>query len=414
MVAAILLRAGRVCEAQGYASLFMNAQNDRSVGAFASEVRSDRHWLDWSVVALILAIKALVLIFGGLAYTVWQNKVPAGLYGWLEIWNRWDGPHYIDIARDGYVTQGDERNWIVFYPLYPWAIRLLTLVMRDYLLSAFAVSALASVVAGLLLMRLTELDFDRAVSRSAVWFMFIFPTSYFFHIGYTESLFLALALASFLAARRRKWWLAGVTGALACLTRVNGLLLIPALACEALIQYRTDRLRGLRGLRGLRWEWLWIAFIGVGFALYLFINYHVYGDPLTFLQFQRERFFKTPEWPWVGIVRVWTWKWENARMLHINGTQEFFFILLGLACTIWSLIALRGSYAVWMALNWVLFTSTSFVHSVPRYTLILFPIFILFARFTAARPIWFGIVTFWSLTFMSLFINLLVQGEWAF
>jgi hypothetical protein len=189
---------------------------------------------------------------------------------------------------------------------------------------------------------------------------------------------------------------------------VNGLLLIPALACEALLQYRAD------GRRGLRPEWLWIASIGVGFVLYLFINYNVYGDPLAFLQVQRERFFKTPAWPWVGIVKVWTWKWGDARQLQINGTQEFFFILLGLACTIWCWRALRASYAVWMTLNWLLFTSTSFVHSVPRYTLTMFPIFILFARFTAARPVWFGIITVWSLTFMALFITLLVQGEWAF
>jgi hypothetical protein len=58
--------------------------------------------------------------------------------------------------------------------------------------------------------------------------------------------------------------------------------------------------------------------------------------------------------------------------------------------------------------------STSFVISVPRYTLAMFPIFILFARFTATRLVWSGIITFWSLTFMTFFITLFVQGEWAF
>jgi len=374
----------------------------------AAESRIDRWGIDWSVVALILAIKALVLILGGLTYTVWQNKPPAGLHGWLGIWNHWDGPHYLDIARDGYVTQGDQQNWIVFYPLYPWAVRLFALVLRDHLLSAFTVSGLASVVAGVLLRKLTDLDFGATISRTAVWFMFIFPTSYFLHIGYTESLFLAFALGSFLAARRRQWWLAGVTGALACLTRVNGLLLIPALGCEALVQYRTEAPRVLRA------QWLWIAFIGVGFALYLVLNYYVFGDPLAFVQILHDRFFKTPKWPWVGIVKVWNWKWEDARKLHVNGTQEFFFILLSLACTVWCWRALRASYAVWMALNWLLFTSTSFVISVPRYTLAMFPIFILFARFTAARLVWSGIITFWSITFMAFFITLFVQGEWAF
>ena len=242
-----------------------------------------------------------MLIVGGVAYTVWQNKQPVGLHGWLEIWNRWDGAHYLDIARDGYVTQGDQQNWTVFYPLYPWAVRLFTLILRDHLLSAFAVSGLASVVAGVLLRKLTDLDFGATVSRTAVWFMFIFPTSYFLHIGYTESLFLAFALGSFLAARRGKWWLAGVTGAFECLTRVNGLLLIPALGCEALCN--TALKRGV-----LRAEWLWIAFIGVGFMLYLFLNFHVFGHPFAFVQILRDRFFKTPKWPWVGIFKVWTWK----------------------------------------------------------------------------------------------------------
>ena len=384
------------------------SQNGKVDSDIATGVKTRLPSLDRSVVALIVAIKALVLVFGVVTYIVWQNKAPSGFFGWLEIWNHWDGPHYLDIARDGYVTQGDQRNWIVFYPLYPWAIRLFALIFRDYLLSAFVVSTVASVVAGVLLSQLTELDFGRVVARVAVWFMFVFPTSYFFHIGYSESLFLALALSSFLAARKHEWWLAGVTGALASLTRINGLLLMPALACEAWIQYRIE------GRRRLRAEWLWIALIAVGFALYLLINYNVYGNPLAFLQFQRERFFKVPAWPWVGIIKVWTWKWPDSRSSHINGTQEFFFIVLGLLCTIWCWRVLRVTYTVWMALNWLLFTSTSFVHSVPRYMLAMFPIFILFARFTRRRPVWFGIITVWSLMFMSAFITLLVQGEWAF
>jgi Gpi18-like mannosyltransferase len=144
-----------------------------------------------------------------------------------------------------------------FFPLFPWLVRSFALLFRDYLLSAFVVSTLSSIAVVLLLRRLAELDVDRAVARNAVWFVLIFPTSYFLHIGYTGSTFLAFALGSFLAARRGKWWLAGLTGALASLTRLNGLLLVPALACEAFLQYRA-------GERRRRKEWLWIAFVGVG------------------------------------------------------------------------------------------------------------------------------------------------------
>jgi predicted nucleic acid-binding Zn ribbon protein len=361
-----------------------------------------------ATVAWILAIKLIVLAFGVIAYTVFANKPPVGLYGRLAIWNQWDAPHYLDIARDGYVTEGDQRNWIVFYPLFPWTVRLLAIVFRDYLISAFVVSSVASIGAGILLRRLTELDFGSATAQIAVWFMFIFPTSYFFHIGYTESLFLMLALGSFLAARRRRWWLAGVIGALASLTRVNGMILIPALACEAFMEYRATE------KRRFRLAWLWIAFVGIGFAIYLLVNYKVYGHPFDFLTVLPDRFFKKPAWPWIGIIKVWTWLWVDARRALMNGPIEFFFIMFSLGCTIWCWKTLRLSYAVWMTLNWFLFTSTSMVNSIPRYNLILFPIYILLARFTPAHPLWFGIVTTSSVLLMALFIALFVQGEWAY
>ena len=384
---------------------FLKKRNaERATEEERAEQRADR-----SVVALLLAIKLLVLLFGGIAYEILQNKTLGGLYGWLAVWNQWDSQHYQDVAHYGYVTEGDQRPWIVFFPLFPWLVRWFAILFRDYLLSAFVVSTLSSIALVLVLRRLAELDVDRAVAINAVWFMLIFPTSYFLHIGYTESTFLAFALGSFLAARRGKWWLAGLMGAFASLTRLNGLLLVPALACEAFLQYRATA-----GQRKLRREWLWIALVGVGSAVYLLINYKVHGDPFAFLTFQRERFFKMPAWPWVGIIKVWTWQWGDPRRGIMNGPIELFFILLGLACTVWCWKKLRVSYAVWMGLNWLLFTSTSMVNSVPRYTLILFPIFVLFAAFTAARPVWSRVIAVVSLVFMTLFIGMFVQGAWAY
>src|SRR5260370_6171956 len=119
---------------------------------------------DRSVVALLLAIKLLLLPFGGIAYTVLQNKTLGGLYGWLSVWNQWDSQHYQDVAQYGYVTAGDQGPWIVFFPLFPWLVRLFAILFRDYLLSAFVVSTLSSIAVVLLLRRLAQLDVDRAVA----------------------------------------------------------------------------------------------------------------------------------------------------------------------------------------------------------------------------------------------------------
>lgn len=384
------------------------ATNEAAHGHAGGRARFGWRDIDWETVALVLAIKLLVMVYAGVAYAVVENKTTGGLYGWLSIWNRWDAPHYLDIARDGYVTEGEARKWIVFYPLYPLATRLLSYVFQDYLLSALVVSALASIAAALILQRLTEFDFERDVARLAVWFMFIFPTSYFFHTSYTESLFMAAALGAFLASRGRRWWLAGLLAALACLTRVNGLMLVPALATEAYLQYRED------GARRLRAEWLWIALAGVGFSLYLATNYAVHGDPLAFQKITQTAWHKQLAPPWVGITSAWDAGWRAPAEAHMVGTEEFFFIILGLACTVWCWLSLRKSYAVWMTFNWLLWTSTSFILSTPRYTLILFPIYILFARLAARRPVWGGVITAWSLLFLALFVSLFVRGHWAF
>ncbi|HVF56237.1 MAG TPA: hypothetical protein VM934_08800, partial [Pyrinomonadaceae bacterium] len=228
------------------------------------------------------------------------------------------------------------------------------------------------------------------------------------HIGYTESLFLALALGSFVAARERRWWLAGLLGAFTSLSRVNGLLLVPALIAEAFLQYRSEG-------RKLRPGWLWIALVGAGFICYLLINVHVFGRPFAFLEVQSVYWSKSLTSPWVGIGgMVHSMQTRTPSEAQMVGWQELFFTMLGLGCTVWCGFKLRLSYTVWMATNWLLWTSTKFVLSVPRYTLIMFPIYILFARTAARRPLWGGAIAVWSLLFLALFASVFVQGKWAF
>lgn len=366
-------------------------------------------WFDARVVGLVLAVKALLLLYGAQAFVVWKNEWVGSFYNWLAIWNRWDAPHYLDIARLGYVSQGVEARWVVFFPLYPWLVRAATVVLRDELLAAFFVSGVASVAAGLLLYRLARADDEpEEVARGAVFYLLIFPTAYFLHIGYNESLFLALVLGAFLAARGRCWWAAGLLGGLAALTRINGVVLLPALAFEAWEEYRNAGRRA-------RAEWLWLLLVGGGFGVYLLINWMVLGDPRAFLKMQGEHWFKSPTWPWVGIQGSWNSIWglapSDALMV---GWQEFFFILLGLGLTVWAWLRLRASYAVWMTCNCLIWTSTKFALSVPRYTLALFPAFILLARLRASRPAWGAAVAVWSLLMLALFAARFAQGYWAF
>jgi hypothetical protein len=372
----------------------------------AATEESIRSRVDRKVIALVIAVKALIFIFAAQSYQVISDTRLNGFRGWLETLARWDTLHFLNIAQNGYRAEGPDRILLAFFPLYPWTTRALAPITGNYLISGLLVSSVASIASALLLLRLVRLDWSTAIARRAVWFLLIFPTSYFLHLAYTESLFIALTLGCILAARNKLWGVAGLIGALACLTRITGIILPAVLLAEAVEQYRLER----RFNRG----WLWIAVVPAGLIGYLILNAHVTGDPFAFLAIQKEHWYKSLAPPWSGIRgSIDSIGWRPAREAQIVGVQELFFILLGLVGTIYSWAKLRVSYSLWMTGNWLLFTSTSFVYSVPRYTLTLFPIYIMFAQ-AAKKPLVNSAITVWSLVYLALFSTLFVCGYWAF
>ena len=357
-----------------------------------------------------------------------------GARQWFQIWDQWDFGYYQKIAEFGY--SGDDGS-IAFYPLFPWLMGLGTYISKSYLAAGLIISAIASIVAAILLRRLVQLDYPGSVAMRSVWFFLIFPTAYFLHVGYSESLFLALALACILAARIQRWWLAGVLGAFCWMTRGVGAVLVPTLAVEAAQQYWVRRPSGSHGAvspcqnpeggnastqRGdynktLRsawnWQWLWIAAVPVGFAIYLFINWHVAGHPFAFLQTRKISFEQSFAFPSVGIRQALWALYPTPREAEMVCVQELSFAALAFICTIISWIKLRPIYAMWMTASLVLFLSVNFLQSIPRYTLTMFPIFILFALLGKNR-FWAGVLTVWSLLLFALFAVLFAHGEWAF
>lgn len=375
----------------------------KRLSALALQVRQR---LDWSLIWTILATKALVLLFGVQIYKALLIKPMDKWYGWFEIWNRWDSIRYVRIAQFGYSGAGSDRNDIFGFPLFPWLVRLFAFIFQDYLISGFIVAGFASIAAGLLFYKLIKLDFSDSIARNAVWFMLIFPTAYFLHINYNESLFIALALGCLIAARKENWLLAGIFGAFLCLTRVNGLVIIPTLLTEAFLQYRASG--------KFQRQWLWLAIVPIGFAVYLLLNYSAEGDAFAFVAVGRETFYKSFAMPWTGIRNVYRVIWSRQlEQSQMGGVYELAFIALGAVGTIACGFLLRPTYTVWMAFDWLLVTSVGFVISVPRFTLSMFPLFILFAKL-AERRSWFNAITVWSLLLMALFISKFVQGQWAF
>ena len=359
---------------------------------------------DWIVVGWVFATKVLLFCLSAQSFQILEDQCLAGAFGWLNIWNRWDADQYLRLAEFGYSASSVWKAWL--YPFYPWCVRAAAWIIGNYLISALLVSTVALLVGAVLLRRLVQIDFAPQIALWSVWFFLIFPTAYFLHAPYTESLFFALTIASLLAARRGHWWLAGACGALCWMTRANGVIILPCLAVEAVQQFRTTR--------RWNWNWLWSAIVPAGFGVYLLLNWKVTGDPFAFLHLRKELFFMSASWPWVGIGEtIANISEPNATQAAMVGTQELCFTALSLVCAIAAWIRLRPMYAMWITGNWLLIASVTFIEGMPRYALMMFPIFVLFALLARNR-VWNAVITLWSLLFLALFTSFFVRGLWAF
>ena len=104
--------------------------------------------------------------------------------------------------------------------------------------------------------RLAEHLLGEAGARRAVLYLAVFPTSLYLGAVYSESLFLALALATFVLAERGRLGLAGVAVGLALLTRAQGAraapraraVRAPGRRAAALRLVASSRRRDLRGV----------------------------------------------------------------------------------------------------------------------------------------------------------------------
>jgi hypothetical protein len=196
-------------------------------------------WVDAVVPTLL--IHAVLLVFAIAAVIVFYPNDLQGTDG-LRMWNHWDGPHFLELAARGYWSADPAR--IVLFPLYPLLIAIVSWVVSP-LVGAMALALAFSLLAAGGLYLLVQLDTDRETARLSVIAMNLFPTAFVFIAPYSESLFLALVVWSFLFARRGNWAGAGLAGALAGATRLQGAFLIPALAVEYLVQKRVLQTRRL-------------------------------------------------------------------------------------------------------------------------------------------------------------------------
>jgi hypothetical protein len=200
----------------------------------------------WSRLVLWLLAAGTVLLFESElnpARGRWDRPRLHELGAAIDVWARWDSDWYLRIAETGYDWPSSTP---AFFPLYPILVGGLGRVFGGhFLLAGLVVSLAACAAAFVLLHRLVAVRLGAADARRSVLYLALFPTSLFLGAVYGESLFLALAVATFLLAERGRIGWASITTGLALLARAQGIALVPALALFAWRSHRRVRDLGL-------------------------------------------------------------------------------------------------------------------------------------------------------------------------
>jgi hypothetical protein len=328
---------------------------------------------------------------------------------------RWDSVWYLAIADGGY---GHEITRTAFYPLYPLVVKGLGTVIRSDLIAGVIISTAAFAVGLMLLHRLVTLEIGERFATPTVLLLAFCPMAYFFSAVYTEGLFLALSVGGMYHARQGRWALAGILGGLAAAARNSGVVLIVPLLLLYLYGPREDRaappdrsarlVSGLRPRYPIRLDVAWLALVPAGLGAYLGWLALKYGNGLAPFHVQQVwfRHFAGPfGGVWDGLVAAWDGLRQllhgppppvyfskaggNPLVVAGQNLMLFGFLVLGVITCIGALrrlpIAYGGYALVALAATLSYPVTPQPLASLPRYEVVLFPLFMWAAMWLEER-----------------------------
>lgn len=351
----------------------------------ATAVMSIRRHPALRIALLALAfrvVSAVIAFLANVAFPLDQAE-PFTMFGstspFWDPFTRFDSGWFYGIARNGYRYVEEGRSNFAYFPVYPLLMRHVGRLFgpgaSNVYLGGIVVSWTSFVLAMVVLYYLARLDLPARRAEHAVLLTAIFPFAFFFGVVYTESVFLLCVVSSFYAFRTRRWLLGGLAGAVATATRVNGILMLPALVWIVWRAAPDDRRERLTAVAGLM-----LVASGVGaYSLYVYSlsgnpfewaasiqrwGYYPGGSPLT-APFRLMRALLLHPYAFLAGERLALYDTLNGlTALAFAGSVPFLWRRFGAA------------YGMFMSANLWLPLSTGQYEGLGRYCSVLFPCFI--------------------------------------
>lgn len=322
----------------------------------------------------------------------------------LTVLAQFDGVHYLTIVLKGYKGTGLVQ---AFFPGYPLAVWLTSI---NGWINPIIVGSLISVTcfftALWFLIKLVRMDESSQTAKKTVLLLMLFPTSFYFILVYSESLFLMLIILSFYCLRQKRWFAAGLFGAVAAFTRLAGIFIVPAM----LVEWYLDKNRN--------WIKLAASFFPIlGLLSYMGFLQVVFGNPIMFYSVQTGFGASRETSRLILLPQVF---WRYGKMLlspQVNWharytvTHELVSGVIGITLSITAFFKTRLSYAVFACLSFILPTLTGTFSSMPRYLVVIFPLFMVAAKIVPPKI--FPLVLVVSGILLVINILLFTQGLWV-
>jgi hypothetical protein len=336
----------------------------------------------------------------GIKIATIPGPILSGLPGFVTTpWIHWDAVYYVRLATRGYLP-GEGA----FLPLYPALAHVAgATIGGHFTLGALLIATGATFCALLLLYRLAlRLGASPQAASCTVAVAATLPLAFYIVAPYAEALFLALALATILAALERQWGRAALFAAGASLTRQQGpllgLLAVPALVGVAAMIAR-DRRTPLRSRLLVAWRagrgpLLLLVAGGMAYLGWLVVLQRLLGGTTPF-----ELLTSSSGWgqhftlPGPAVVADLAAIWRNPAIAVANNVDyalDAAAALIGLAGLLLGLRRLPTGLWLYLAACWgvalIKVDGDGYTTSAARYLLALLPLTILpAARLTRAR-----------------------------
>lgn len=358
------------------------------------------HSMDSQLRRLFVIAVCIKIVLLGIALVGWQSglfcdvcysldtyPVYTQAQWWMSLLN-WDARSYISLAEHWYLPKNAPIN--AFYPLYPLMVKLAQpLFFGNPGLAAIAISTLCSFAALGVFYHFVKTQWNAKTAYIASLILLTFPTNFYLHLAYTESLFLLFAIVSIMASLEGQGIPLLFSGIALPLLRPQGFFMV----IPSVFTLLTKKL-------SQQWGVLLVSCIafGSGMMLYFVAVYLATGSPFAGIAAQE---FYLSHNNLLQIIHPIQWLWATfaaTTLEHLPGTSS-----IDRICFVLFLLSLIGIYRTLPRYLFVYAISIGLLPallgnlmSFPRYLAAIFPIYIFLALRYQKRYLWivvpFGIL----------------------